>query len=420
MPAPIPFPDWTPHRTVSEERVLGHLLATTHTYEMREGRHEQARRVVKGFLESYIDWGLKFETAPDGTRLFDVAEVVNFYVWQGVQGKDSLWPRHYVTTCRRLVLDAHGRGAADGPPVLAGALPVRSFRVRFEREFDLRRLAGGARARLRLPRPIEDESLRKLDIRVQAPPQAEVMQEPARIECRLPVGATRGVKVAFDASFEALGGSLPPGELAAADRELYLRPSDLFIHVDDSVHATLAGLRVAGVPAEEAVAAIYQHCANARHCVVQYGDIDASKPLARSMGMGWFDCQILSSLFCALCRAQRIPARVVSGYPLLKALPHYHYWAQAWLPGRGWLSYDFFGWPLSMAGRDPEWSDIYAGAVDWRMKVQVFPRLFTGVSSIRFPRWWHMTSRIDGNWLEITYECASTGELIYRDRISID
>jgi transglutaminase-like putative cysteine protease len=55
-------------------------------------------------------------------------------------------------------------------------------------------------------------------------------------------------------------------------------------------------------------------------------------------------CQDFAHLFIAVARAMGVPARYVSGYvysgqraPLVGAS---HAWAEAWLPGRGWLGYD--------------------------------------------------------------------------------
>jgi hypothetical protein len=110
---------------------------------------------------------------------------------------------------------------------------------------------------------------------------------------------------------------------------------------------------------------------------------------------------------------------MVSGHVLYAALPGIHFWAEAWMEDRGWMPYDFFGWALSAGGRDEQWLGMYAGALDYRMKFQVFPHQCTGPGSIRFPRWWHMTACLSGEGLAAIYQSAPAGELIYRDRCSI-
>jgi transglutaminase-like putative cysteine protease len=54
-------------------------------------------------------------------------------------------------------------------------------------------------------------------------------------------------------------------------------------------------------------------------------------------------CRDLAVLFCASCRAMRIPARFVSGYALgseSEDRADLHAWAEVYLPGGGWRGYD--------------------------------------------------------------------------------
>ena len=48
----------------------------------------------------------------------------------------------------------------------------------------------------------------------------------------------------------------------------------------------------------------------------------------------------------------------------------------------------------SAGGRDAEWRDIFTGAIDYRMKTEVLPRVFTGLSTIRLPPAWRMMTAI--------------------------
>ncbi len=74
---------------------------------------------------------------------------------------------------------------------------------------------------------------------------------------------------------------------------------------------------------------------------------------------------------------------------------------------------------LSMHGRDCAWRDYYVGRLDYRMKTQVFPRVFNLSPSVRFPPVWHMVTRIDGDGAESATFDNATGALVYRDRIVV-
>ena len=54
-------------------------------------------------------------------------------------------------------------------------------------------------------------------------------------------------------------------------------------------------------------------------------------------------CQDFAHLFIAVARAMGVPARYVSGYihfPGEKMSTASHAWAEAWVPGRGWIGFD--------------------------------------------------------------------------------
>ena len=58
-------------------------------------------------------------------------------------------------------------------------------------------------------------------------------------------------------------------------------------------------------------------------------------------------CQDFAHLFIAVARAMGVPTRYVSGYVYagggMPTVGASHAWAEAWLPGRGWLGYDAKG-----------------------------------------------------------------------------
>jgi Transglutaminase-like superfamily len=122
---------------------------------------------------------------------------------------------------------------------------------------------------------------------------------------------------------------------------------------------------------------------------------------------------------CAMCRSIGIPARLVSGYELYPASLAYHYWAEVWCEERGWSSFDFLAWMLSNGGRETAWRDIFAGQIDYRIKTEVLPRVFTGTSSVRLPSAWHMIMSRCGGAYESAFYDADSGGLVYCDTLEI-
>jgi hypothetical protein len=131
---------------------------------------------------------------------------------------------------------------------------------------------------------------------------------------------------------------------------------------------------------------------------------------------GWYDCQLGSSLFIAICRARGIPARLASGYMLYDLAPGYHYWSEIWQDGHGWLPFDLLCWDLSAGGRDVPWRIHFAGAIDYRMVTQCLPLSFTGPMSVRFPPAWHLLNAPLDRGM-IVHFTALDGEPIYSDQI---
>jgi transglutaminase-like putative cysteine protease len=61
------------------------------------------------------------------------------------------------------------------------------------------------------------------------------------------------------------------------------------------------------------------------------------------MAAGLGVCQDHAQIFIAAARAMEVPARYVSGYLLMDdriAQEATHAWAEAWVPGLGWVGFD--------------------------------------------------------------------------------
>jgi transglutaminase-like putative cysteine protease len=74
------------------------------------------------------------------------------------------------------------------------------------------------------------------------------------------------------------------------------------------------------------------------------GTTDVQSTAADVLSQGSGVCQDHSHLFIACCRALGVPARYVSGYIYSDPDHHpevaMHAWAEAWVDGMGWLSFD--------------------------------------------------------------------------------
>lgn len=76
------------------------------------------------------------------------------------------------------------------------------------------------------------------------------------------------------------------------------------------------------------------------------------------------NCTDFHSLYIAMMRAEKIPARFVIGFPLPEdsregMIPGYHCWAEFYLPGPGWVPVD-----ISEAWLDPKLHDYFFGTVN--------------------------------------------------------
>ncbi|MES3004292.1 MAG: transglutaminase-like domain-containing protein [Pseudomonadota bacterium] len=403
-------------RTISESRILDHIVMLGHAHDVRGGRESQARLTASRALERATLRGLAFERSASGDRLFDPPEALNHLIRASVTGVDDYWETHSAATSRQMVRDFHGTGPGDPVPSIADLQP-RRFRVRIERDFDLTHFEPGSQVRLRLPAPLSAAGLTGLEMRASTLEDARISSLPGSFGYQFSAGSERRVTLALDASFEASPSGAGGESLTPSEFDLYTRAAEGFVQVDASTRELAASTPP---DPQEAVGHMFDLVAKAvRFGLVQYGDFDKATPSSRMLRDGWADCHQATALFCALCRARGIPARLICGYFLYSARSTQHFWAEVWVEGRGWLPYDFFEVSLSGGGREPAWRGIFRGVLDYRVKLQVFPTLFTGTGSISFPRWWHMASRIIPSGIEATYEDARTGALIFRERFLV-
>ena len=411
-------------RTFAESRIVDYLLVCGWAAETRHGDRDQARQEARSALERWIASGLPVARGADGARCFDPAEVLNFGKRAGMRGDDPFYERRFVAQTRDLVRAFHTSPVAAGVPPPPTALPPRRFDVTLEREFALARAPVGARTLLRLPVPLEDDMCRDLAIECSAPPGVDVefTRAPGRVDARLATPSAATLALMVRASFTARPGVPDPRQqpLSSADRDLYTRPGEGLVRVSAAVRALAA--RLAGNAADpwSAVRSFWNFILDELACgVVDYAQVNAERPTDHVLDTGWFDCQMGSALLVALCRSQGIPARIVSGYLLYGDSPSVHWWVEVALPERGWIPVDLLASDLSARGCDGAWRDYFLGAVDYRMKCECLPRVFSRSPGFRLPEWWRMLWRITGDVTDIGMYACGTGELVYRDRIVV-
>lgn len=411
------------YRTVPEAVIVEQMLTRGWIFEVSDGGRAVAEREARGALDRWVAMGLGYERSAAGERLFDSVEVINFDTWAGVLHGDPAW-RRSVATVRRHVRELLAGAPDDSAPPPLAALGPRRFSVSFKREFDLAAVPVGARARLRLPRPLEDDALRDLTLTpfVEAGLEAEFASDAARIDVQIATPPERRAVAGFEAEFVAyptLAGTAA-APLSAAERELYTRPGEGLVQVSPRIQALAEALAFGARDDNEAVDRFWRYLFDRlNRSAIHYDTVGRSAPLDGVLDGGRFDCQFGAALVAALCRARGIPARMVCGYWLYALAPAPHYWLEAWLPDRGWLPLDPASWELSDAGADARWRDYFTGAIDYRLKTQVLPRLFNGGGTVRLPASWRMLLRAEAGGLEVSYHDNDTGAVTLRDLISV-
>ena len=411
------------YRTIPESRLLDVLLLGGWVYEVAAGRQAEALASTRAALASWIGLGLPCRQSAGGERLYDPVEVMNFQKWAGLQGLDRFWIDRFVATGRRLVSDwAENRRDDASSPDGRGAAP---FRVSLQRRFNVRKFAPGARLRLRMPLPLPSAYVRDIEIvpQVSSNLQAQIRLSDGRMEVRLAAPKEPFIDLVAEASF--IASPRPADSVVGAARldpheaGIYLRPTDGMIRITPRIH-TLAH-HLAGPDREPAkiVRSFWDYMLDElKSGMLHYDQVAPDAPGDWVLESGWHDCQLGSALFVAMCRARGIPARIIGGHVLYRLAPTNHYWAEAWIEGRGWLPFDFLCWDLSAGGRDPAWRDHFAGSIDYRMVTQCLPNDFTGSMSVRLPSAWHMLQARAGEGVEIEM-VGLDGSLAYRDRVSV-
>lgn len=338
-------------------------------------------------LQDWIKIGLGYARDLNGDPLFDPIEVYNFMKRAGLEGKDSFWSERVVATRRRLVSTWTG----DLCPTLPGD-GMRRFTVEFRRTFNLAAIPAGCSLRLRAPLPLAGDFLEDLHIEPFAAAGGEprIQSAPGRLEVRTVASGEASATIGAKSSFTARLQEARQVRATTNDQEpLYLSAREGLVVVSDRVRALAASLAAPGVNGMDAVRSIWEYINKELISgAIHYDQVNLASPCDWTLDAGWFDCQLGSSLFVALCRARGIPARLVGGYLLYPVSPTNHFWAEVWIEDRGWSPFDFIAWDIRRAGCDEDLANRFFGRLDYRMACERLPRFFTGSPGVPIPPAW--------------------------------
>jgi transglutaminase-like putative cysteine protease len=155
-------------------------------------------------------------------------------------------------------------------------------------------------------------------------------------------GRHEEIRIGVEGSVEMIDDPTPESRSEALSPLIFLRETPLTA-ADSRLSDFSEALRER-IPADPA-AALHLLMARIR-AAVRYvkGTTDARTTAAEVLSQGSGVCQDHSHLFIACCRTLGIPARYVSGYLYsgTETDPEVamHAWAEAWIDGMGWLSFD--------------------------------------------------------------------------------
>ena len=403
------------YRTVPESKVIDFLVLAGWAH---AGANEDVSKHAGNALRRSVELGVKYQLSKAGDRLFDPVEVINQLKWSGRNGLDRFWIDHFVETERSRVSQFAGQDAEMFGP---DALRFLRFEVSLIRSFDLSVFAPGTKVLLRLPLPYASDLTRDVQAVVSeaASSSFAVTKHAERLDIRLEVPRQQSIEIATRISFATRGveGLPATGRLDTKQSEIYLREKEGLIHVSPAVSARARSF-VTGDDWKTASALWNFLLAEFTCGMIHYDRIAAQAPGDWVLDSSWYDCQLGAALFVSMCRSCGIPSRLLSGYLLYQFTPTFHYWAEVWIEGRGWVPFDFLCWDLSQGGQENRWRDYFRGQLDYRMVTQCMPLIFTGPMSTKFPPAWHMIATRAGEGVEVCFQELG-GRLIYRDRVAV-
>ncbi|PNG24716.1 transglutaminase-like domain-containing protein [Methylocella silvestris] len=387
------------YRTAREEKIVAMLRLAGFAFEADDSRAEQQ---VRDALGEWIASGLPFSADAAGGRRFDPVEVIHFLKRRGLEGRDLFWESHYVETGRRLVAEF-------------AAAPGDSVELTLRRTIAVTAPAGKP-MRLRAPAPLASVDGPALVVEkavAEGLDDLRLTVSEGRLEAS---GLSRGQgEAVMSASYR-----FPRGwQSVDAPNPRHLGRREGLIVVSEAIEGLARRLAGPSPRPENALRAFWTYMLSEYACgPIHYDQLDLHAPCDFVVRAGWYDCQLGSALFAALCRAVDIPARLIGGYVLYPRAPTNHFWAEAWIGGRGWTPFDLLSWDLSRGGRDADWSDRFFGCIDARMVVERLPLEFTGAIGAKIPAVWRVLQTPADSGVRIDLE-GLDGVRVTRDEIGV-
>ncbi len=408
-------------RTIPEDRVIESVALRAWRHADRKRDPEGVQRTMRDALARWRALGLPCVAGSSGERRYDLSEVSIFMRYTGWKGADPFWREQQLACFRAGILAFHPPGTPVDRAPDPRTLPPRRIVVSMQRRFEPAWIA--ANARLRIPVPMADAALRELEIAFDPVQGAagEIRVASGYAELRLSSAPTAPVVLSARYSFIASPSPVPGmnGPLDAAERARHLHRNEDLVTVTPEAEALARSLTEGIADPYERVRRLYRYVAG-RQCGDEfpYALLDLPPPPAARQS-GFYDCRMMAALFVALCRAAGMPARRLAGYVIEPEGVGFHNWAEVWLEETGWMPVDSITGESSAVLRDESWIP-YFGAIDYRMKTGILPRVFTGSPGVRMPADWTMLDRDVGGATCTEVVDAVTMDVVWADTLRVD
>jgi transglutaminase-like putative cysteine protease len=105
---------------------------------------------------------------------------------------------------------------------------------------------------------------------------------------------------------------------------------------------------------------------------------------------------------------------------LYSAISFFHYWAEVLIPPFGWIPMDSTSWSLAAGeGSTSPWAGFFRGRIDYRLRMECWPKAVTGPIGIKYPAEWYLVQTFERGETVATYHEVPTGRWLYRDRLQV-